>query len=182
MRVPPLLLLMRGGIDGIGHREPRSNGRAREPGFGTCRGGCRGFGTSICTSRCTALRSGLGSGSPAVAASAPLTPATHLQGPPRGEAARALPIVLQARTLRGQPDVQTVAEGDVEFRRGGLVIRADRIAYDVPEDRASAKGRAHRARRRRLPRARAAAGRAALRGLVPRADVRVPHAGRRRAR
>ncbi|MFO1295845.1 MAG: LPS assembly protein LptD [Rubrivivax sp.] len=48
--------------------------------------------------------------------------------------------MLQARTLRGQPDVQTVAEGDVEFRRGGLVIRADRIAYDVPEDRASAKG------------------------------------------
>ncbi|MBL8287511.1 MAG: LPS-assembly protein LptD [Rubrivivax sp.] len=77
----------------------------------------------------------------ALAASAPLAPATHLQGPPRGEAARALPIVLQARTLRGQPDVQTVAEGDVEFRRGGLVIRADRIAYDVPEDRASAKGR-----------------------------------------
>jgi LPS-assembly protein len=48
--------------------------------------------------------------------------------------------VLQARTLRGQPDVETVAEGDVEFRRGGVVIRAERIAYDVPEDRATAKG------------------------------------------
>jgi len=70
-----------------------------------------------------------------------LTPATRLQGAPRGEAARALPIVLQARTLRGQPDLETVAEGDVEFRRGGLVIRADRLAYDVPEDRAQAKGR-----------------------------------------
>jgi LPS-assembly protein len=64
-----------------------------------------------------------------------------LQPAPRGEAGRALPIVLQARTLRGQPDVETVAEGDVEFRRGGLVIRADRIAYDVPDDRALAKGK-----------------------------------------
>jgi LPS-assembly protein len=70
----------------------------------------------------------------------PLAPARRLQPPPRGEAARDLPVVLQARTLRGQPDVEAVAEGDVEFRRGGLVIRADRIAYDVPEDRASAKG------------------------------------------
>ncbi len=67
-------------------------------------------------------------------------PATRLQGAPRGEAARALPIVLQAQTLRGQPDLETVAEGDVEFRRGGLVIRADRLSYDVPEDRAQAKG------------------------------------------
>jgi LPS-assembly protein len=48
--------------------------------------------------------------------------------------------VLQARTLDGQPGLSTVAEGDVEFRRGGLVIRADRIAYDTPEDRAQARG------------------------------------------
>ena len=77
---------------------------------------------------------------PSPSASAALTPATRLLVPPRGEAARALPVVLQARTLSGQPDLETVAEGDVEFRRGGLVIRADRIAYDVPDDRARAKG------------------------------------------
>ena len=76
----------------------------------------------------------------ASAASAALTPATRLQPAPRGEASRVLPIVLQSRTLRGQPGLETVAEGDVEFRRGGLVIRADRLAYDVPEDRAVAKG------------------------------------------
>lgn len=76
----------------------------------------------------------------ASAPSSPLVEARRLQSPPRGEAARALPIVLQARTLRGQPDIDTVAEGDVEFRRGGTVIRADRIAYDVPEDRAQATG------------------------------------------
>ncbi|MBI5718196.1 MAG: LPS-assembly protein LptD [Burkholderiales bacterium] len=80
---------------------------------------------------------------PRPSASLPLMPATRLQGPPRGEAARALPIVLQARVLRGQPELETVAEGDVEFRRGGLVIRADRLAYDMPEDLAQAKGHVH---------------------------------------
>jgi LPS-assembly protein len=77
---------------------------------------------------------------PSAASASPLLESRRLQPPPRGEAARALPIVLQARTLRGQPDIDTVAEGDVEFRRGGTVIRADRIAYDVPEDRAQATG------------------------------------------
>ena len=32
------------------------------------------------------------------------------------------------------------AEGKVEFRRGGLVIRADRLGYDMPQDLASATG------------------------------------------
>ncbi len=59
---------------------------------------------------------------------------------PRTEAGRRLPIVLQARTLTSQPDLQTVAEGEVEFRRGGLVIRADRLAYDNLRDVASATG------------------------------------------
>ncbi|MBX3635299.1 MAG: LPS-assembly protein LptD, partial [Rubrivivax sp.] len=59
---------------------------------------------------------------------------------PRGDAARRLPIVLRAREIRSQPDLQTVAEGEVEFRRGGLVIRADRLAYDSPSDLASARG------------------------------------------
>ncbi len=35
----------------------------------------------------------------------------------------------------------TVAEGRVEFRRGGLVIRADRLTYDTPEDLAHGAGR-----------------------------------------
>ena len=69
-----------------------------------------------------------------------LEPSTRLNPLPRAEAARSLPIVLQARSLRSQPDLETVAEGDVEFRRGGLVIRADRLTYDTPNDRANAKG------------------------------------------
>jgi LPS-assembly protein len=44
--------------------------------------------------------------------------------------------VLQAQKITGQPDQLTQSEGDVEFRRGGLVVRADRLSYDTPEDRA----------------------------------------------
>ncbi len=73
-------------------------------------------------------------------AGASLEPSTRLAPPPRAEAARRLPIVLQARTLTTQPDLQAVAEGEVEFRRGGLVIRADRLAYDAVRDTASASG------------------------------------------
>jgi LPS-assembly protein len=71
----------------------------------------------------------------------PLEPSTVLLPPPRGDAARQLPIVLQAREIRGQPGLETSAQGDVEFRRGRLVIRADRLAYDAPLDLATAQGR-----------------------------------------
>ncbi|MBX3604441.1 MAG: LPS-assembly protein LptD [Piscinibacter sp.] len=62
---------------------------------------------------------------------------------PRGEAARQLPIIVRARELRGRPDLETVAEGDVEFRRGGLVLRADRLSYEQPDDLARAQGHVH---------------------------------------
>ncbi len=78
---------------------------------------------------------------PAAQASAPaLEPSRELQPLPRGEAARQLPIVLRARQISGQPGAQTVAEGEVEFRRGGVVIQADRLSYDVPGDLARAQG------------------------------------------
>jgi LPS-assembly protein len=69
-----------------------------------------------------------------------LEPSPALQPLPRGEAARRLPIVLQARSIVSRPDLETLAEGQVEFRRGGLVIRADRLAYESPLDLASARG------------------------------------------
>ena len=69
-----------------------------------------------------------------------LEPSLRLKPLPRADAARLLPIFLQAQSLTSQPDLETVAEGDVEFRRGGLVIRADRLAYDTPRDLARAKG------------------------------------------
>ncbi|HEY8711036.1 MAG TPA: LPS assembly protein LptD [Burkholderiaceae bacterium] len=69
-----------------------------------------------------------------------LRPSPALRPAPRGEDARKLPIVLRARSLTGRPGLDTVAEGDAEFRRGGLVIRADRLSYDQPEDLAIARG------------------------------------------
>ena len=79
---------------------------------------------------------------PASAASAGLAlrNAESLQAPAHGEAARQLPILLRARELRGRPDIDAEAEGDVEFRRGGVVIRADRLTYDQAEDLARATG------------------------------------------
>ncbi len=84
--------------------------------------------------------------SAAVAQSAPaptagLVPSPALQPLPRGDTGRRLPIVLRADRMRSQPELETVAEGGVEFRRGGLVIRADRLAYDTPQDLASASGK-----------------------------------------
>ncbi|MGZ5234723.1 MAG: LPS-assembly protein LptD [Caldimonas sp.] len=82
--------------------------------------------------------------SPAAAASAAegieLRSAASLQPPPRGEASRQLPIILRARELRGRPDLDAEAIGDVEFRRGSVVIRADRLSYDQAEDLARATG------------------------------------------
>ena len=64
----------------------------------------------------------------------------RVQEPPTGEASRQLPIVLQAREVRGRPDLDTVAEGNAELHRGGLVLRADRLSYDQAEDLAVARG------------------------------------------
>ncbi|HZW71965.1 MAG TPA: LPS-assembly protein LptD, partial [Caldimonas sp.] len=63
-----------------------------------------------------------------------------LQAPPRGDAARQLPIILRAREVRGRPDVDASAEGDVEFRRGITVLRADKLTYDEAQDLARATG------------------------------------------
>ncbi len=83
---------------------------------------------------------------PAAAASAApqpqlLRPSRSLQTLPRGDAARQLPIVLRAQRLTSRPDLETVAEGEVEFRRGALEIRADRLSYDTAQDLARARGR-----------------------------------------
>ena len=69
-----------------------------------------------------------------------LQPSATLTPAPRGDAAKALPIILRARELRGRPDLDAIAEGDVELRRGGVVIRADRLRYEQVEDLARAIG------------------------------------------
>ena len=63
-----------------------------------------------------------------------------LTSPPRGDAARRLPIILRAREIRSRPNLDAEALGDVEFRRGATVIHADRLTYDEAEDLARATG------------------------------------------
>ena len=66
--------------------------------------------------------------------------AAALQAPPGGDAARQLPIILRAREVHGRPDLDAEAIGDVEFRRGAVVIHADKLTYDQAEDLARATG------------------------------------------
>lgn len=76
------------------------------------------------------------------AAEAPLQlrSATDLKPLPRGEANKALPIILRARELRGRPDIDAHAEGEVWLRRGPLVLQADRLDYEQAQDLARARG------------------------------------------
>lgn len=52
----------------------------------------------------------------------------------------ALPVELKAERLQSTTDRLTEAEGAVELRQGGVLIRADRLVYRPPIDRAVASG------------------------------------------
>src|SRR5574340_420794 len=69
-----------------------------------------------------------------------LKPSTALAPPPGGDAASRRPSFLSADSLRLTPDIDADANGDVEFRHAGTVIRADSLHYDNAEDRATARG------------------------------------------
>lgn len=70
-------------------------------------------------------------------------PALHLT-PQLAEKAPAppdtLPTFVRGERIEGQTDVQVNIQGDAELRRGDTVIRADRLDYDIPQDRARASG------------------------------------------
>jgi len=68
-----------------------------------------------------------------------LRPTPSLQAPSARSEAQ-LPVILQADEIRARPDLDAVAEGHVELRRGGTVIRADRLSYDNADDLAKARG------------------------------------------
>lgn len=51
-----------------------------------------------------------------------------------------LPVVIEADRLYGTPDLESVAEGNVELRRGLLRLKADRVAYGQPDDMVRASG------------------------------------------
>jgi LPS-assembly protein len=95
---------------------------------------------AACASMASAQAPGAGDVPSAPTPPSAVQPSRDLAAPPRGEAAQKLPIVLRALSVKGQPDLEAVAEGDVEFRRGALVIRADKLTYDAPDDLARALG------------------------------------------
>ncbi len=70
------------------------------------------------------------------------TPALAQQRPaaPVKVSDKATDTVLQAQTIRGTPDRQTIAEGDAELQHDGITIRADRLSYDQRDATARAQG------------------------------------------
>lgn len=69
------------------------------------------------------------------AASAPASAASAASG-----ADADVPTVLDANEIRGTPDAETIAEGDVLLRRGEMTLKADRLSYDSRTDLARATG------------------------------------------
>lgn len=51
-----------------------------------------------------------------------------------------LPAFLTGDKLSARPDIEAVAEGNAELRRGDIVLKADRIEYDQVQDLATARG------------------------------------------
>ena len=51
------------------------------------------------------------------------------------------PVRIEARSLSGTADKEARAEGEVELRQGGLLLKADRLTYLSQDDRAVAQGR-----------------------------------------
>lgn len=73
-----------------------------------------------------------------------LTGAALLLGPGNAQAAgpdAEQPVKIEARSLSGKADEEARAEGDVELRQGGLLLKADRLTYRSQSDRAVAEGR-----------------------------------------
>jgi LPS-assembly protein len=73
---------------------------------------------------------------------APMLPSTRLKPAESGDAARRqAPLYLRADQVSGQPNATLQAEGRVELRHAGVVLRADQLRYDQAEDLAVAQGK-----------------------------------------
>ena len=71
-----------------------------------------------------------------------LQPVPGLKPSPTGKAPRQQgPLYLRADQLGGQLSAELRAEGRVEMRQGGVVLRADQLRYDQAEDLAVAQGK-----------------------------------------
>jgi len=58
----------------------------------------------------------------------------------RDAAGSAEPMVIEADRLSGRPDLETIAEGGVNLKRGPLTLKADRIEYQQASDLVRATG------------------------------------------
>ena len=52
----------------------------------------------------------------------------------------AAPVFLMGEQISGRPDLETIVQGQAEMRKPGTVIKADRLEYYAPDDRALATG------------------------------------------
>lgn len=77
---------------------------------------------------------------PVDAAAPALQSLPALSPPPRAGRPDAGPTFLRARELRSRIGQDAVADGEVELRRGGMVMRADTLSFDQSEDMAQAQG------------------------------------------
>jgi len=69
-----------------------------------------------------------------------LQASAQLAESPGAQQRRDAPVFLQGDRISGQADLQTVVEGDAQLRKADTVIRADRLEYAQPSDRARAIG------------------------------------------
>ncbi len=70
----------------------------------------------------------------------PLKTTPLLQDQLDEEIRRLQPTFIFGDHLSGRPELETVVDGNAEFRRTGMVMRADRIEYYQPDDLAKARG------------------------------------------
>lgn len=72
----------------------------------------------------------------------PKVSAQAVAGPSNKADERQLPLVLEADDeVRGRPDLEFSASGNVVLKRGRLTLRTDRLEYDNVADRVHAKGK-----------------------------------------
>jgi LPS-assembly protein len=59
------------------------------------------------------------------------------------EQRKGMPSYVLGDRITGRPELETVIDGNAEFRRSGIVLRADRIEYYQPDDLAKMRGQVY---------------------------------------
>jgi len=69
-----------------------------------------------------------------------LKPTARLEADINKEQTKSAPVFVQADSLTGSTDLETIAEGDAVLRKPGMVVKGDRLEYEHATDMARAKG------------------------------------------